>query len=122
MDTKTQIVITVALVLVLVWLVRLVRFRQLRGKYAVYWIGTIFILEIFVFWPELGQWISGESGSVGSLIGFLLVLSGFVVLSLIHVAWELSRLEERGRILAEMNAQDKDSRSLREIELDDKNY
>ena len=35
MDTKTQIVITVALVLVLVWLVRLVRFRQLRGKYAV---------------------------------------------------------------------------------------
>ena len=104
MSTESRIVVAVALVGLLVWLLLLVRRRQMRGKYVLFWFGAIVVLVILVFWPEAAAAVVGGDGEQSAFDGFILVAAGFSILALVHVAWELSRLEERSRILAEQDA------------------
>lgn len=104
MSTESRIVVAVALVCLLVWLLLLVRRRQMRGKYVLFWFGAIVVLVILVAWPDAAAVLVGGEGEQSAFDGFVLVAVGFSILALVHVAWELSRLEERSRILAEEDA------------------
>jgi hypothetical protein len=104
MSTESRIVVAVALVSLLVWLLLLVRRRQMRGKYVLFWFGAIVVLVILVAWPDAAAALVGGEGEQSAFDGFVLVAVGFSILALVHVAWELSRLEERSRILAEEDA------------------
>lgn len=104
MSVESRIVVAVALFGLLVWLLLLVRRRQMRGKYVLFWFGAIVVLEILVLWPSAAAAVVGGEGEQSAFDGFILVAVGFAILALVHVAWELSRLEERSRILAEEDA------------------
>jgi len=104
MSTESRIVVAVALVCLLVWLLLLVRRRQMRGKYVLFWFGAIVVLVVLVLWPDAAAALVGSEGEQSAFDGFILVAAGFSILALVHVAWELSRLEERSRILAEQDA------------------
>jgi hypothetical protein len=85
----------------LVLVVELMRRRQLREKYAVLWIGVALLALPLAFLPRLPDQIAGLLGVVS---GVSLVLFGsvvFLLLLAIHLSWELSRLEEETRVLAE---------------------
>lgn len=87
--------------LLLVVVVKLMRRRQLREKYAALWIAVALVALPLAFFPRLPDEIAGALGVVS---GVSLVLFGgvvFLLLITIHLSWELSRLEEETRVLAE---------------------
>jgi len=101
MNETTRIVVAVLLLALLGWLMFLVRQRQMRGKYVLFWFVGIPVLDVLALWPDAARALVGGDGEGGALGGFLLAAAGFALLSLVHAAWELSRLEERSRVLAE---------------------
>lgn len=98
---RLTILTAVTGLLLLVVVVELMRRRQLREKYAGLWIGVALVALPLAFFPRLPDAIAG---SLGVVSGVSLVLFGgvvFLLLITIHLSWELSRLEEETRVLAE---------------------
>ena len=88
------------LVLLLI-IFELVRRRQLREKYAVLWGAVGIVVLPLGFFPRLLDTVSHLVGVVSgvSLVLFLGVV--FLLLVCVHLSWEVSRLEEETRTLAE---------------------
>lgn len=88
-------------VVLFVFILELLRRRQLREKYAALWLTVGVAILPFAFVPRLldraASYVGVASGA--SLVFFL----GFVLLLLVclHLSWEVSRLEEETRTLAE---------------------
>ena len=79
----------------------LVRRRQLREKYALLWATVGVIVVPLALFPRL---LDALANAVGIANGASLVLFlGFVFLLVlcVHLSWEISRLEEETRTLAE---------------------
>jgi hypothetical protein len=85
----------------LVFILRLVSMRELRSKYALLWLVIGFaLLPLAIFsdaLDELASWF----GVAYAPTAFLLLALGFLGAVVVHVTWELSRLEMRTRTLAE---------------------
>lgn len=85
----------------LVVIVRMVRRRRLRAKYSFIWLGIGGVVLIFCAVPGLMEDLALK---VGILYPPALLFLGAIVLLLflsLHFSWELSRLEDRVRTLAE---------------------
>src|SRR5690349_6757814 len=82
-------------------ILELLRRRQLREKYAVLWIVVGLGVIPLALFPRAFDQVAGLIG-VASGVSLVLFL-GLVVLVLIciHLCWEVSRLEEETRTLAE---------------------
>jgi hypothetical protein len=87
--------------LVLGAIVELLRRRQLREKYGILWLFVGLLMLPLAFFPALSD---GLAELVGVYSGVSLVLFlglAFLLLVCVHLSWEVSRLEEETRILAE---------------------
>ncbi len=89
---------TVASVL---FILLLLRRRHLRGKYAMLWTGLGAFLLVLAIFPGLLATVSEWIGVHYAPALFLVVAVGFLLVVVIHFSWELSRLEDRTRTLAE---------------------
>jgi hypothetical protein len=86
---------------VLAFMIELLRRRQLQEKYAILWLAVSIVMVPFAFVPTL---VDGVAVALGFASGVSLVLFlGIVFLLLVcmHLSWEVSRLEEETRTLAE---------------------
>jgi hypothetical protein len=101
MSTRAHILVLVATVAVAIFIVRLVRLRQLKSKYALLWLVIGSILLPFGVFPGMLNTVSDWFGIVYSPATFLFVAVGFLFLVVVHYSWELSRLEKKTRTLAE---------------------
>lgn len=99
--TGPQILVAVTAVLCLGFILRLVRRRELRGKYSLLWLGAGFFALLFAFVPglldDLADWLDVNYPPA---ILFVLAIA-FLLLVLVHLSWELTRLEDRTRTLAQ---------------------
>jgi hypothetical protein len=98
---KLTILTAVTGLMLLLIIFELVRRRQLREKYAVLW-GVVGVLVVpLALFPRLLDTVSQMVGVVSgvSLVLFLGVV--FLLLVCVHLSWEVSRLEEETRTLAE---------------------
>lgn len=88
-------------VVVLVVIGELLRRRQLREKYAFLWLTVAIGLIPLALWPRALDTITDFVGVASgvSLVLFLAVV--FLLLISVHLSWEVSRLEEETRVLAE---------------------
>jgi hypothetical protein len=84
-----------------VFILVLLRRRKLRSKYALLWIGLALVLGVLGLFPGLLTFVSEAVGIFYPPALFLLVAVGFLFGVVIQFSWELSRLEERSRTLAE---------------------
>jgi hypothetical protein len=84
-----------------VFILVLLRRRQLRSKYALLWIGLALVLGVLGLFPGLLTAVSEAVGIFYPPALFLLVAVGFLFAVVIQFSWELSRLEDRSRTLAE---------------------
>lgn len=90
----------IAFVVVLVVL-RLLRNRSLREKYAALWVVVGVSMLILVAFPALLQWAASILGfAVASNLLFLLGAL-FLLGVTLHLSLEISRLEDETRVLAE---------------------
>ncbi len=79
----------------------LVRRRRLRGKYGLLWLLVAAALVPLAVIPRAVDWLAQELGVYYSPTVILLAGLGLLTLLSMHFSWELSRLEERSRTLAE---------------------
>ncbi|MPZ83030.1 MAG: DUF2304 family protein [Actinophytocola sp.] len=87
--------------LILTGIVELLRRRQLGEKYAVLWLVVGILLLIFTVFPGLLTALADLLGVVvpTNLMFFVGIL--FLVGVVLHLSWEVSRLENETRKLAE---------------------
>lgn len=99
--TQLTAVTAVTGVAILVMMVEMLRRRQLSEKYAVLWLAVGVGVLPFAFFPRL---IDVLARLLGVASGVSLVLFAGIVFLLVvcvHLSWEVSRLEEETRVLAE---------------------
>jgi hypothetical protein len=99
--SSTYLVALVGSLLVLAGIVELLRRRQLGEKYAVLWLVVGVVLLVFTAFPGL---LTGLARGLGvavptNLMFFIGIL--FLVGVVLHLSWEVSRLENETRKLAE---------------------
>jgi hypothetical protein len=98
---QAHVLIIIATLLTAWFIFRLVRARQLRSKYALLWLVIGLLLLPLAAVPGVLNTVSDWLGVFYSPTIFLLVAVGFLFLVVVHYSWELSRLENRTRTLAE---------------------
>jgi hypothetical protein len=98
---KLTVVTGLTGLLLLAAFIELLRRRQLREKYALLWLGVLLIIVPLSLFPRFLDGVAGFFGVVSgvSLVLFLGVV--FLLLVCLHLSWEVSRLEEKTRTLAE---------------------
>jgi hypothetical protein len=98
---QAHILVIVATVITALFILRLVRAHQLRSKYALLWLVIGLMLLILAAVPGVLNTFSEWLGVLYSPTLFLLLAVGFLFFVVVHYSWELSRLENRTRTLAE---------------------
>lgn len=101
MTGRAHLVLFLITLAALGFVVRLVRQRHLRAKYAMLWLSVGAVLLVFAAFPRLLDWTAGRVGIFYPPAAFLLLAVAFLFMVVIHFSWELTRLEERTRTLAE---------------------
>lgn len=88
-------------VITLVVLFEMLRRHQLREKYAVFWVAVAVLAIVVAIFPRVLFWAAEVTGvEVPSNLLFFLASIVLLVVSIQH-SYELGRLEERTRTLAE---------------------
>jgi hypothetical protein len=98
---KLTIVTGLTALAVLAFMVELLRRRQLQEKYAILWLVVSIVMLPLAFFPFITDKTARLLGIASgvSLVLFLGIV--FLLLVTVHLSWEVSRLEEETRTLAE---------------------
>jgi hypothetical protein len=82
-------------------IVELSRRRQLREKYAVAWLGVCVVVAVIAIAPGLFNHAAHAMGVISppDLLTVLAVL--FLLVVCVYLSWELGRMEDKTRLLAE---------------------
>ncbi len=99
--TDVQAVALVVATLLIAGLGELLRRKQLREKYAALWLVVACLIVPLALFPPLLD-IAADALSVADPVNLLLFVAVvFLLVLTVHLSWELSRLEEETRTLAE---------------------
>src|SRR3954447_22225355 len=79
----------------------LLRRRQLKEKYAVLWLLVGIGMLVLAVWPPLLDHIADAVGVKAGPNLLLFAASLVLVVVCVHLSWEVSRLEDKTRALAE---------------------
>jgi hypothetical protein len=101
MSTRAHIVVIAMTAVTVGVIFYLVNKRQLRSKYGLLWLGIAAVLTPFAIFPSLLTDLSHAIGIKYPPTTFLLIGMGFLFAVVVHYSWELSRVENRLRELAE---------------------
>lgn len=101
LSSQAHIFLAVATFGAMAFILVLVRRGKLSGKYALLWTVVAAVLGVLAIWPGLLTWVSEKVGIHYPPALFLLVTTGFLFVVVIHFSYELTKLEERTRTLAE---------------------
>ena len=113
MSTAAHVLVIVLAAAVIAFILHLVRSQRLRAKYSVLWLTIGVGLAFLAIFPDVLVWISDLFGISYPPATFMLLALSFLLVLVLHFSWELSRLEDRTRALAEEYA-------LLRSELDDR--
>jgi hypothetical protein len=98
---RAHIVLVLITAGMLGFVLHLVRSGRLRAKYAMLWSTVGAGLVVLAAFPGLLDWTARHLGIYYPPAAFLTAAVAFLLGLAIHFSWELSRLEERTRALAE---------------------
>lgn len=101
MSTRAHVAIALITLAGLIFVLRMVRRSQLKSKYIVLWLSASTIIVVIVAYPDLLTHLSNILGIYYPPATFLAIAVGVLFLIVVHYSWELSRSEERVRVLAE---------------------
>ncbi len=117
MSGRAHLMLLVLTVASVGFVLQLLRSGRLRARFALLWSSVGFVLVVLAAFPDLLDWSAERLGIFYPPAVFLLAATAFLFLVAVQFSWEISRLEERTRILAEELAL---LRSERQEEQDDK--
>lgn len=82
-------------------MIELLRRRQLKEKYAVLWVVVGAGMLLLAVWPGLLDMTARLVGVKSGPNLLLFVAALLLIVVCVHLSWEVSRLEDRSRALAE---------------------
>jgi len=85
----------------LLFVVRLVRRHHLQSKFSLLWIVVVTAMAVFASFPGMLDRAATAVGIDYPPAAFLAVAVTFLFLIVVQFSWEISRLNDRTRILAE---------------------
>lgn len=101
MSPRAQLLVAVLAVGGIVFVFRMVRRRQIKVKYLLLWLIVALVAAMLAAFPDVFDQLSQLAGiAYPPTLLFLLAIS-FLFFVVIQFSWELSRLEDRSRRLAE---------------------
>lgn len=101
MSPRAHVFVIIVSVLALLFVLFLVRRHTLKSKYSLLWL-TISVLFLGVaLFPNAYDRLSDATGIDYPPAAILFGAVVFLFVIVVHFSWELSRLEERSRIMAE---------------------
>ncbi|MDP1819355.1 MAG: DUF2304 domain-containing protein [Acidimicrobiales bacterium] len=83
------------------FVLHLLRSGRLRARFAMLWSSVGASLVVLAAFPGLLDWTAERLGIFYPPAVFLLVAIAFLFLLSVQFSWEVSRLEDRTRVLAE---------------------
>lgn len=101
LSTRTHVLLLVATAIGVIAIFRLVRRHGLRSKYSLLWLTLAVVLATVGVFPGLLVAASRLVGIHYPPAAFLALAVAALLIIVIHFSWELSRLEERTRLLSE---------------------
>lgn len=101
MTTRAHVLLVLITVGTLGFVLHLLRSGRLRAKFAMLWTSVGVALVILAAFPGLLDWTAARVGIFYPPAVFLLAATAFLFVLCVHFSFELSRLEERTRVLAE---------------------
>ena len=90
-----------AAVITIAVMVELLRRRQLRQKYALMWVLVGLVVAVIAITPGTFNHIAHRLGVISPPDLLVVLAALFLLLVCVHLSWELGRLEDRSRRLAE---------------------
>ncbi|HLT15237.1 MAG TPA: DUF2304 domain-containing protein [Acidimicrobiales bacterium] len=101
MTTQAHVFVVVVTLLAVAFVIRLVRRRQLRAKYAMLWVAVCAVIAFMAAVPSVPNRLARGVGIFYQPAAFLFAAVVFLFLVVVHFSYELSRLEERSQVLAQ---------------------
>jgi hypothetical protein len=98
---KLTIVTVLSAVAIIGFILELLRRRQLQEKYAILWLAVGIALVPMAIFPRLLDAVANAIGIASGVSFVLFAGMVFLLMVCIHLSWEVSRLEEETRTLAE---------------------
>lgn len=99
--TRVVLVGVVASIAFLVAIALLIRARRLQERFAILWIATAVGVVVLGIWTDALDLLARAVGIAYPPSALFLLVSGFVVLVLLHAGVVLSRLSEQNQTLAQ---------------------
>lgn len=101
MGPRAHFVLAIITITTWIFIARLLRRGQLRAKYSMLWLSIGSVMVVLSVSPEIldrvSDWIGIDYAPATLFLGAIVLL----LLIVAHLSWELSRLEDRTRTLAE---------------------
>ncbi len=101
MVSKPHLIVGLVSLTSLAFVLRMVRRRQLRAKYSLLWVCVGVGMLFIAIAPGVLDRVAHAMGIDYPPAVYLLVAVAFLLVVVVHFSWELSRLEEKTRTLAE---------------------
>jgi hypothetical protein len=98
---RTHIVTIVVTILTLLFILRLVRGQRLKAKYSLLWLSTGGAMLVLAAVPGLFDHLARRLGVDYQPTLFIVLGLAFLLVVVVHVSFELSRMENRIRSLTE---------------------
>jgi hypothetical protein len=99
--TGVHAIALVSALATLVVIIELSRRRQLHPKYAVLWLSVGVILAVFAISPGLFNHLAHTLGVISPPALLTVLAALFLLMVCVYLSWEVGRLEDKTRILAE---------------------
>jgi len=99
--TQAHVFVVIVTLLAVAFVIRLVRRRQLRAKYAMLWVAVCAVIAFMALVPSVPNRLARGVGIFYQPAAFLFAAVVFLFLVVVHFSYELSRLEERSQVLAQ---------------------
>lgn len=91
----------VSAVATLIVIIELSRRRQLHPKYAVLWLSVGVVLSVFAISPGLFNRMAHALGVISPPALLTVLAALFLLMVCVYLSWEVGRLEDKTRTLAE---------------------
>jgi hypothetical protein len=99
--TGVHAIALVSAVATLIVIIELSRQRQLHPKYAVLWLSVGVVLAVFAISPGLFNRMAHALGVISPPALLTVLAALFLLMVCVYLSWEVGRLEDKTRLLAE---------------------
>jgi hypothetical protein len=96
-----HVIALVSAVATLIVIIELSRRRQLHPKYAVLWLSVGVVLSVFAISPTLFNRMAHALGVISPPALLTVLAALFLLMVCVYLSWEVGRLEDKTRTLAE---------------------